>query len=107
MDTKTKHTPGPRTVRERQLHPGIVAEVRDPEGVVIATMVYRGEDAEGIEATRADAKLDAAAPEGLAAAREAAAAIFAFRTSGTPDYDRLQRAQEALDEFVAKAEGSR
>ncbi len=122
MDAKTKqaakHTPGPWredlrwTVRSPRVEQVNILD-RDGRrvGAVLADDTEEVENCTILEVVsaegRANAHLIAAAPDGLTAAREAAAAIFAFRTSGTPDYERLQRAQEALDAFVAKAEGSR
>lgn len=61
--SEAKWTPGKRTIHERREFPaGIIVEVRDEDGACIATFVYRGDEPEGIEATRADAALDAAGP---------------------------------------------
>lgn len=98
--SESKHTPGPRTIRERPLHPGpgICIEVFGQGGVCVATMIYRGDDAEGIEATRTDAQLDAAAPEMLEALLQ-----HPVRLPGEPLPEFMHRLESWASEFLDPA----
>lgn len=87
-----KHTPGPFAVAEGSVA-GLAARVSDSRGNVVATVYYVP-----------DAYLFAAAPDGLAFAREV---VTWLEQCADEDDEGAQELRRMGLEFIAKAEGSR